>query len=278
MELDSLARPEHFAGAAALGFELWSHTPAFAGIAEGAGLPCASIGRGVPTPLPAPAAERDIDVLMLARSHWRDSSRRLVEALEAAGSPVVTLPVSAQSEVLRALGRARILVHPARVEANSRIGWEARAMGAVPVVLGSNPFAVHLDEQHGALPVPSVAAIPSAVAQLLADPERLGQLSARGVETAREEVAWEPYVERIDRALASPPATDHGRPARAGLGAALRAEDGAGNAAALAATEADLAQHREWLEATTGSLSWRLTAPLRAAKRRARGGRPGSRQ
>jgi glycosyltransferase involved in cell wall biosynthesis len=236
-------------------------------IAEGTGLSCVLLGRGVPLPFPEPAAERDIDVLMLARSHWPDISRRLVEALEAAGLGVATLPVSGHSEVLEALGRARILVHPARAEANSRIVSEARAMGAVPVLVGSNPFAAGVDEQHGALPVGSFDELPAAVTQLLADPPRLELLSARGRGTARDELAWEPYVERVDRALSSPAAArDPGRAARAGLGAALSAD---GLAAANAA--ADLARHREWLDATNASLSWRLTAPLRAAKRRVRG-------
>jgi hypothetical protein len=140
-------------------------------------------------------------------------------------------------------------------------------MGAVPVLVGSNPFAAGVDEQHGALPVASFEELPAAVTQLLADPPRLELLSARGRETARDELAWEPYVERVDRALSSPAtARDPGRAARAGLGAALSAD---GLAAANAA--ADLARHREWLDATNASLSWRLTAPLRAAKRRVRG-------
>jgi hypothetical protein len=38
--------------------------------------------------------------------------------------------------------------------------------------------------------------------------------------------------------------------------------------AALRAAEEDLARHRAWLAGIVGSASWRLTAPLRAAKRR----------
>src|SRR4051794_26617868 len=52
LDLSSLARAEHFAGAAALGFEVWTHTPAMASIARGAGVECTLVGRGLPDPLP----------------------------------------------------------------------------------------------------------------------------------------------------------------------------------------------------------------------------------
>jgi hypothetical protein len=266
-DLATLARPEHFQGAAALGFELWTHTPAFAATAREAGAECTLLGRGMPERFPSPAAERDIDVLMLERSHWPRASRRLAEQLDG----VVTLPLSARSEVLETLGRTRVFAHPARIEANSRICGEARAMGAVPVISSSNPLA-SLDERHGAVLAGSVEEIPSTVHGLLADRERLELLSSRGIETGRAEVAWDPYVERVDAALSSPGAAGPGRAARAGLGAALRAGAGPGPEHVLGAARAELAQHREWLAAMNESLSWRVTAPLRAAKRRLRRG------
>src|SRR4051794_8259961 len=180
VDLSSLARPEHFAGAAALGFELWSHTPAFAAIAREAGVDCALIGRGVPDELPPPSAVRDIDVLLLERSHWPETSWRGAEAL-GGGPGLAPRPPAGGGG---ALGRARVFVHPARDEAHSRIAGEARAMGAVPVVPATNPFSTAMDEKHGALPVPSVSAIPAAVRDLLADPERLEALSSRAMRTA----------------------------------------------------------------------------------------------
>jgi len=45
----------------------------------------------------------------------------------------------------------------------------------------------------------------------------------------------------------------------------------------FAAKERELDRHRNWLAATNASLSWRLTAPLRAAKRLVRGRRAGGR-
>jgi hypothetical protein len=267
VDLSSLARPEHFAGAAALGFEVWTHTPVLASIARKAGVECRLVGRGVPDPFAPPLLprERDIDVLMLERSHWPASSRRVAERI----SGVMTLPVGAQSEVLATLGRTRVFVQPARIEANSRIGTEARAMGAVPVMLASNPLAA-LDERHGAVLAAALDEMPAVVGALLEDPERLGALSSRGIRTAREEVRWEPYVERVDELLSQGAPRDPGRGARAGLGAALRSGEGSGSEEVLAATRAELARHREWLEATNSSLSWRLTRPLRAARQRVR--------
>jgi hypothetical protein len=71
----------------------------------------------------------------------------------------------------------------------------------------------------------------------------------------------------VEAALSSP-AADPGRATRAGLGAALRADAGLGPEHVLAATRDELFRHREWLAAMNSSLSWRLTAPLRAGKRR----------
>jgi hypothetical protein len=255
----SLSRPEHFAGAAALGFELWTHTPAFARIAEASGQSCELIGKGSPLPFPEPGAKRDIDVLMLARTHFPRAWERLKAALESAGIRVTTLPVGSRAEVLDAFGRARLFAHPIRMEARSRVTSEARAMGCVPVVVGSNPFAEEAGELSGLVAADPVGDL----TELLASPERIESLAARGIEAARLEWAWAPYIERVGQALDRPGADGAGRAALAGIGAALRAQN--------AALEHELAQHRAWLEATNGSLSWRLTAPLRAAKRRITG-------
>lgn len=263
----SLACPEHFAGAAALGFELWTHTPAFARIAEANGLRCELIGRASPLPFPEPGGTRDIEVLMLERSHWPQAAQRLAVELTAAGVSVTTLPVGDRAAVLDALGRTQVFVHPGRVEAKSRVTAEARAMGAVPVVLASNPYGDDTDESSGAVAVGSLDEMTGAATGLLASPRRLEQLSARGIETARREVAWGPYVERVGRALDRPSENGAGRAARAGIGAALAAES-ASVQEELAATLAALDRHRAWLEATNASLSWRLTAPLRALKQR----------
>src|SRR4051794_29438847 len=101
VDLASLARPEHFIGAAALGFKLWTHTPAFAAIAREAGVECRLIGRAAPGGVPPAARARDIDVLMLGHSHWPQTSRRLADALPGA----TVLPPSPRAEGLGGLGR-----------------------------------------------------------------------------------------------------------------------------------------------------------------------------
>jgi hypothetical protein len=151
------------------------------------------------------------------------------------------------------------------------VGWTMQAAEprGGPVVLGSNPFAEPSDEASGAVAAASLDAMARGVTELLAAPERLDSLSQKGMDAAQRESAWEPYVERVADALDRPAPNPPGRAARAGMGAALRAESD-GLVEELAAARSELARHRTWLEATNGSLSWRLTAPLRAAKRRVR--------
>jgi hypothetical protein len=175
--------------------------------------------------------------------------------------------------VLEHFGRARVVLHPLRIEGHSRIGCEARAMGAVPAVLRSNPFAVGLDADGGALAVGTVDELPQAIADLLASPQRLEQLSAAGMRTAREQVDWDAFVERVDAAYGSR-AEHPGRAAHAEIGAALRARHDlmerelAARVAERDEAREDLERHRRWLDRTNESLSWRMTAPLRATKRR----------
>jgi hypothetical protein len=269
---DSVARPEHFQGAAALGFELWTNSRGLHAAAERAGVSCRFVGRGLPGALPAAPTGKDIDVIAVGHNRWAPLANRVVKELEGLGVESVRPPRARHRDLLEMLGRARVLVHPMRVEGNSRLSFEARAAGAVPVVLGTNPYTTDLDEANGAVSVGSVSEMAAAVTGLLGDPDRLGRLAAAGMRWARREVAWKPYVERVGAALAAG-RPDAGRDARAVMGAALRATEG-GNAEraaqlerALVAAQSDLEQHRRWLESTNASISWRVTRPLRAAKR-----------
>jgi hypothetical protein len=252
---DTFARPEGYAAASALGFELWTNSDA---IEE-----ATMIGTGRPTEFPPPPGVKDIDVLTLAENRWAPLARQVVMQLN--GARTHSLPTTTHASALEHFGRARILVHPMRVEGSSRIGCEARAMGAVPVVLASNRYGVGMDEAHGAVPVRSIDEMPAVVRELLASPERLSALSAAGVESARRQVDWDAYVKRIDTALARPRVADPGRAARAGMGAALHEEDRL-RSEREDELHAELDEHRAWLASTNSSLSWRLTGPLRAAK------------
>jgi hypothetical protein len=247
---DSVARSEHFEAPAALGFELWTNSRT---LQRASSVRCQYVGRGIPMPFPEPPAEKDIDALVLGNSRWAPLAVRVAEEL---GPRALVAPQT--RHMLELLGRSRVVVHPMRIEGNSRLTTEARAMGAVPVVLARNPYA----EKTTAVAVESVEEMAGAIEALLADPARLRELSAQGVESAREEVAWQPYVERVSAALAEP-APDVARPARAEIGAALREAE----AERVARVEHELERHRSWLRSVNDSLSWRLTAPLRRAKR-----------
>jgi hypothetical protein len=98
-------------------------------------------------------------------------------------------------------------------------------MGAVPVVLDSNPFAVGLDDEGGALAVASVEDMPAAVMALLGDEARLGELAKRGMRTSSAQIDWDIYVARVDDALRRPAREDPAREARAEVGKSLMARE-----------------------------------------------------
>jgi hypothetical protein len=233
----TLAQPEHFRAMAALGFELWTHTPRIVERVEAAGVPCAFIGNGRPMPYPQPLPKR-YDVVTLAVNRWAAQAREVVGRLDD-GVTHHEIPMSTNAEVVEALGQARVLIHPMRVEGHSRLGFEARAMGAVPVVLNTNPFAIGLDDASGAVSVEALEDMPAAVMSLLHDAPRLRELADRGMRTARAQVDWGDFVARVDEALRRPPIEDPARAARAAFGAAIIARETAARA-----------QHRDELLAT----------------------------
>jgi D-inositol-3-phosphate glycosyltransferase len=218
--VDAVARPEHFRAAAGLGYELWTHAPGIQRVAQAAGVPCICVGNGVPGGYPPPPRQKDVDVVWLGANRWGALARPVVRELSKHGIECVELGAGSHESVLEHFGRARVVLHPLRVEGHSRIGCEVRGMGAVPVVLDSNPFAVGLDEAGGALALKAPSDMPAAVLDLLADPERLASMSATALETARRQVEWEPFVSRVAAALDTP-AGDPARGGRAAIGRAL---------------------------------------------------------
>jgi hypothetical protein len=198
--LDDVARPEHFRGMAAAGFELWTNSRAMRTAAADAGVDCVYVGQGVPTPFPEVLA-KSVDVVTVSDNRWAPLAEKIVAGLS---RPHRAIPRLGREDFLGALGEGRILVLPSRIEGASRIQIEARAMGTVPVALASNRFADGLDEDHGAVPVGSLDEMPSVVESLLDDPGRLEELSARAIRTAREQVDWQALRVRIEEALAKP--------------------------------------------------------------------------
>ncbi len=179
------------------------------------------IGNGSPLAFPDPSPVRDIDVVTMLDNRWAPLAEPVTEQLTAAGIDCLGVTAVDNERVLQAFGRARVLLHPARIEGHSRITCEARAMGAVPVGLDTQRFAVGLDEAGGAVTVGAPSEMGAAVAALLRDRDRLKQLSATAMASARRQVEWEPYVRRVAAALASEP-EDRARASRAAVGAALR--------------------------------------------------------
>lgn len=219
VSIESLARPEHFRAMSAMGFDLWTNSPGTLRRIEAAGLEGTFIGDGRPLPFPDPLPKR-YDVVTLANNRWAELSRVVVSRLD----PSVIhheIPAVSNAEVLEKFGEARVLVHPIRIEGASRIGLEARAMGAVPIVLDSNEFGVGLNEQGGAVTVPTLEDMSNAVMELLGNPSRLSELRDRAMKSAREQCDWDSYVVRVDKALSRPEPEDPGRGARSGMGASL---------------------------------------------------------
>jgi hypothetical protein len=223
--LDAVAQPEHFRAMAGMGFELWTHMPRMVERAEAAGVRCTFIGSGRPSSYPQPLAKR-YDVVTLAVNRWASWAREVVARLDNSVTHHEILGTT-NAQVLGQLGQARVLIHPMRIEGNSRLGCEARAMGTVPVILDSNPFAVGLREEGGAIAVASVEDMPAAIMALLHDGARLRELAERGMRTARAQVDWDTYVARIDDALRSPARDDPTRAARAAIGENLVAREAA---------------------------------------------------
>jgi glycosyltransferase involved in cell wall biosynthesis len=287
---DSLAQPEHFRAMAGLGFELWTTMPAIVERIEAAGVGCVCIGNGRPAMDPQPPPKQ-YDVVTLAVNRWAPQAREVVALLDE-GVTRHEIPMSTNAEVLEALGQARVLIHPMRIEGDSRLGREARAMGTVPVVLNSNPFAVGLDDAGGAVAVAALDDMPAAVMALLRDPPRLRELADRGMRTARAQVDWDSYVARIDEALRRPPPDDSTRAARATFGTEILAREATARAhrgellATVKRLEAERDQRererdcalaglrtaQQTLRAMTATRAWRLARTfwrVRARSRRA---------
>jgi len=207
---DALGRPEHFHGIAGLGCELWTHSRGLQTAAREAGIECAYIGSGQPEPFP-PVVAKEHDLVVLEHNRWAPLA---IEVAERVDGGLLRIPTADHAAVLRGLGSARVLVWPSRVEGHSRVQVEARAMGTVPVALSTNRFAEGLGEAGGAVVVGSPDEMAPAISELLARPAELQRLSALASESARAQVDWEGYVERIDAVLSQPQSPRPGAGAR----------------------------------------------------------------
>lgn len=213
-----LARPEHFHGMAAMGFELWADSPGIVDAARTADVDCALIGSGRPVPYPD-LIEKRYDVVWLEENPWAPLARSVADRLPISRCPI---PETGREEMLHMLGAGRILIWPSRVEGQALAQIEARAMGTVPVALDTNPFAVGLDEEGGAVLVSSVEEMAPAIERLLSRPDDLAERSERAVRSARAQTDWRTFVAGVDDVLSAMEERNGGHAARSGVGRALR--------------------------------------------------------
>jgi glycosyltransferase involved in cell wall biosynthesis len=263
--ISDLARPEHFRSMRALGFTLWTHSRGIVNAAEAAGVPCHFIGEGQPA-LFQDVPPKTTDVVFIAENRWAPLARKVVRQLRAQAEPI---PGQTHGDLLRGVAAARILLLPSRVEGTSRLQWEARALGTVPVALATNPFAEGLDEEGGAVVVGSVEEMAGAIDELLDRPDRLRDLSERATRTAREQVDWETYRARVTAALDQGLEEDPAHPARGEMGRVIHE-----------LLQRRLEEAREARREVTGlrsrravRLALRLANSLRPLRRRYSGGR-----
>ena len=195
VELDAVARPEHFRAMWELGFTLLTHSPALAQAVDESGVPCHFIGVGRPDPAPHRGAPPHHDVVGLLANRWAPLVREVAAALD--GYRVDLVPEVSNEEIGRRLAAARVLLWPSRIEGHATIPWEARRVGCVPVALASNRFAVGLTPDAGAVAVERLDQLAPEIHGLLADEPRWQKLSERARVAAAEESDWSRYLERV---------------------------------------------------------------------------------
>lgn len=195
-----VGRAEHLRAMAALGIDIWTHMPPIHRLACSVGARCELIGSGDPSPPSVDATAKDVPVVYLEANRWRPLAEQVSARMR---EPAAMIPMGEHEVVMGALARAQVLLWPCRVEGDGRLLREARVRGTVVVGLSSNVYAVGLNEESGAIAVDRLEQMPEAIECLLAEPERLRALSEAGRRSTREQVDWEGYVERVDRAIAA---------------------------------------------------------------------------
>jgi hypothetical protein len=183
---------------AALGFSLWTEARGIEEACRKAGVNVSQLGSGTPVPFPDPPP-KTVDIAVIEENRWFPLARDVARQLSTAS--VVLVPTQTVYSLSEALGPARILPWPSRVEGRSRIAREARAVGTVPVSLDTNPFATARDHGRGTVLVPDLATLVRETDRLLHAPDELAELAAQGAQSAREEVDWERYLGRVSTAL-----------------------------------------------------------------------------
>jgi hypothetical protein len=201
--LNSVGRPESFRAMADLGFSVWTNARGIAESGRRAGVPVEWLGTGTPVEFPE-MPEKQYDLAVIESNRWYRDARAIADELPDA-SLLRVGPVPSTYSLSAALAPARLLVWPSRIEGMSRIARESRAVGTVPVALATNPFVTDTDHGSGVVLAPDSAGIVDELRRLLQDADRVQRMAAEAVVSAREQVAWEPYVRRVEQALETVP-------------------------------------------------------------------------
>ncbi len=215
---EDVNRPESFKALAEMSIPVWSNARVIVNAARASGVNASFVGEGQAMPYPEPAEARPVDVAWLADNRWASIARPLAERLTCVVDAIETVD---HAEMLRRLGRARVLLYPARIEGESRVLREARKMGTVPVVVTGNPVATQASPSDGVIAVDDRESMPEVITALLSDPERLASLSRAAISRARAGSLWEPFVARVANAFRSLPPPDPATGARAVIGERL---------------------------------------------------------
>ncbi|MBU0679678.1 MAG: glycosyltransferase [Verrucomicrobia bacterium] len=195
---DEVSLPHHFRTAAEFGFRHWVESPALLQRAQNADAACDILRDGWVIMPPEFNEQKIYDVASIGYNRWRPLSQEVISKLP---FEVREIPRLDHTGFLRELSRARILLWPSRIEGTSRIQAEARYVGTIPVALSSNIFGLNLNEEGGAILVDDLDEMAEKITRLLEDPDRIEQLAGRGRATAREQIAWEPFVESLRTAV-----------------------------------------------------------------------------
>jgi hypothetical protein len=201
VDLRSVGLPATFRAMADLGFSLWTNARGIAEAGMNAGVSVEWVGTGTPVEFPD-MPEKRFDVAVVEANRWYGEAQAIVDQMP--GASILRVgPLPNTYSLSAALGPARVLVWPSRIEGMSRIAREARAVGTIPVALDTNPFVTPADHGEGVVLAADTHGIAERAQLLLGDDDRLKAAAAAAVASARQQAAWQPYVRRVKHAVES---------------------------------------------------------------------------
>ena len=190
--VDAVGTPAAFRSISGMGFSLLTNSKGTAEAGRRAGVDVHWIGCGTPVPFPG-ARDKRFDVAVVEHNRWSAQAERVLAALGPVS--VKRIPPTPSSYSLSAeLADAGLLIWPSRLEGGTRVPREARAVGTVPVLLGSNPYR---NRAEGEVVVDDLEAMAPEIRSLIGDRDRRERLGNQGIRSAAAEADWPAFVERV---------------------------------------------------------------------------------